>query len=225
VAFKLHKKSNQTELSVNFNLSEGDPFQFVHFVNFFRQAKKENRLILRQAADGKVLLEGPFSTEFETPSDDLMRILRALAEIQLKTGLRLKIPTGVNKDELRRIEKVYQILTKGEIQGQLTSLPVSLTLEEAKHRLEMSKNPDVVENFQATAETSETVELLGAMIPLGKGRIIIQKARIDLKRLSDEVLKGTDPIALEVTAVPDSKVRIIYNDWRRDTQSNGTTNC
>ena len=211
VAFKLHKKSSQVEYSVNFNADEGDPYQFVYFVDFVGRAKKENRLMLRRIADGRVLLEGPFSAGFEPPSEDWMQILRALAEIQLKTGIRLPIPKSVSEDELKEIDKLHQITTKGEIEAQVNSMTITFSREEAQHRLDLAKTPDVIENFQANM--NQPAELFGRKIPIGEAKIIIPKAKIDLNKLQEALKKGVDPIPIEVTALPDKRARIVYRNW------------
>jgi hypothetical protein len=211
VTFKAHKKSNQMEFSVNFNFDEGDPYQFVYFVDFVEQAKKENLLIVRREADNKVLFEGPFSSEFEKPSEGWMRILRALAEIQLKTNVRLPLPKSISDEELKEINKIYQIITKGEIEVHVESLKVNFDKEQAQHILDLSKNPDVIENFQV--RINDTAELLGRKISVGDAELTIPKVRVDLIKLQEGVEKGVGAILIEVSVLPDKLAKISYRKW------------
>jgi hypothetical protein len=205
------KTTGQVEINSSFDSDRGDPYQLVYFVDFVRHAKDENRLIVREVVGGKVLLDGPFPGAFEAPPEDWMRVWRALADIQCKTGIRLPIPKEMSSDDLKEINRLHQITSKGEIEAKLNSLTVNLSRQEAEHRLDLAKNPDVIEDFRAT--TNETTELFGKKIPIGEAQIIIPKAKINLSRLSEELKKGTDPIQLEIQVPPDKPVKILYRNW------------
>ena len=210
VSFRADKTTSQVEVNVSFDPNRGDPYQFVYFADFVKHAKNENRLIVK-VADGKVLLDGPFPGAFEAPSEDCMQIWRALADIQCKTGIRLSMPKGMSSDDLKEISRLHQITNKGEIEVQLNSLTVNLSKQQAEHRLYLAKNPDIIENFQATM--NETAELFGKKIPIGEAQIIIPKAKIDLNKLSEELKKGIEPIPLEILVLPDKPAKIVYRNW------------
>jgi hypothetical protein len=211
VALKLHKRANQLEFSVNFDSHEGDPYQFVYFVEFFQQAKRENRLICRVIADGKVVLDAPFAIDIGAPPEDWMKVWRALAEIQNKTGVRLPIPKKMSDEDLKEIGRLYTIVTKGEIGVQLNFLTVNFSKEQAEQRLELARHPDVIENFQANI--GQHAELFGTKIPLGEARLIVPKARINLAKLHEDCSRGIDPISTEVSALPDRSPKIVYRKW------------
>jgi hypothetical protein len=209
--FKIHKKSKAVHFSMHFNQDEGDPYQLVYYIEFFQQAKKENRLIVRNVQDGKVMLDGPFPIDIEVPSEEWMRIWKALAEIQLKTGIRFPMPRTVTNDELKKLDKIYQIITKGEIGIQNKSLTVNFSKDEAQYRLYLAKNPNIIENFKVNMKDAD--ELFGVTIPIGEAQIIIPEARIDLSKLQDGLEKGNDPISIEVSVLPDKQAKVAYRKW------------
>jgi hypothetical protein len=205
------KTTGQVEVKLSFDSDRGDPYQFIYFVDFIKHAIGENRLTVREVAGGKVLLDGPFSAKFEAPSEDWMQILRALAEIQRRTNTRFPIPKEMSGGDLKEINRLHYITSKGEVEVQASSLTVNFTRQEAEHRLDLAKNPDIIENFQATM--NETPKLFGKKVPIGEAQIIIPKAKIDLSRLSRELEKGTDPIQLEIQVLPDKPAKIVYRNW------------
>ena len=84
---------------------------------------------------------------------------------------------------------------------------------ELRHRLDLAKNPDIIENFHASL-SNEIAELLGKKIPVGEAQIIIPKAKIDLHKLEDGLSGGNASIPMEVWAVPeDSPARVVYRNW------------
>lgn len=211
VRFRENKATGQIEISVSFDPDRGDPFQFVYFVDFVNHAKDENRLIVREMVDGKVLLDGPFPGPLEVPPEDWMQVWRALADIQRKTGIRFPMPKEMSRGDLREISRLHQVTSKGEVEVRSNSLMVNLSKQEAEHRLGLAKNPDIIENFRATA--NEITELFGKKIPIGEAQIIIPKAKIDLNKLSEELKKEIDPIPLEIQILPDKPARIVYRNW------------
>jgi hypothetical protein len=176
-----------------------------------KHAKNENRLIVRKVADGKALLDGPFPVAFEAPPEDWMQIWRALADIQRKTGIRFPIPKEMSSGDLKEISRLHHVTSKGEMEVQVNSLTVNLSKQQAEHRLDLAKNPDIIENFQATM--NETAELFGKKIPIGEAQIIIPKAKIDLNKLSEELKKGIEPIPLEILVLPDKPAKIVHRNW------------
>ena len=212
IGFKIYRKTNHVEISVNFSIDDGDPYQLVYFIDFVERAKKENRLMLRRI-DGKVMLEGPFTAEFEPLSEQWMRILRTLAEIQIKTGIRLPIPKNITENDLKAISKLYQIIAKGEVEVEVKSLTVNFTKEQAQYRVDLVKNPDIIENFQANLG-DETVELFGKKIPVGDSQIVIPRAKVDLNRLQEGLTEGNASIPTMVMPVAgETPVRVIYRNW------------
>jgi hypothetical protein len=210
VSFIGDKTTGQVEVKLDFDPDRGDPYQFVYFVDFIKHARDENRLTAK-VASGEVLLDGPFPVKFEPPSEDWMQVLRALADIQRKTNTRFPIPKKMSVADLKEISRLHYITSKGEIEVQANSLTVNFTRQEAEHRLDLAKNPDIIENFQATM--NETPELFGKKVSIGEAQIIVPKARIDLSRLSEELEKGIEPIPLEIRVLPDKPAKIIYRNW------------
>lgn len=50
-------------------------------------------------------------------------------------------------------------------------------------------------------------------VEFGEARVVIPKAKIDLRKLEEDLSKGTDPIPVEINMLPDETARILYTKW------------
>jgi len=211
IALSYEKKTNTMEIQMHINAREADPYQIVYFEDFVDHAKRENKLILRRS-DGMVLLEAPFAGDFQALPEWPMRILRALADVQNATGVRLSTPEKMSNEELQVLSRLQQITSNGMEEGEIRSLSISLTKEAAQHRLYLAKNPNIIENLGVDLG-DETLNLLGKTIRLGRAKMIVAEAIIDLKKLDEDLKSAREPIAVEVSTDANQTVRVVYEKW------------
>jgi hypothetical protein len=219
IAFVCDEEGRTREVQIEMNFREADPYQVVYFVDFLEHAKRENKVILRRQ-DGLVLFEGPFAGDFPKLPESYLLILRALADVQNATQIRFPVPEKISREELHVLSRLQQITSKGFEKGELRSFSITLTREEAKRRLYLANNPDVIENLRVDLG-DQTLTLLGKTIPLGRARTILPEARIDLRKL-DEGLKSTrEPITVNVSTDATQTVTAVYEKWSKQQPEKG----
>jgi len=213
VELTVHKKK-PWKLAVSLVPGRGSTSQIVAFQDFMEQAKKQNRLVIRNLHDNGVLYEGAFPDIYQPLPENVMQRLRTIAEIEQETGIALPFPTQVGEEDARTINELHQIIHTGKQEDQLTSLTVDFTKEQARRRLYLAKNPEITDNFQAE-QKSYSITLFGKTIPLGSRSVVVPEARIDLSKLESELSKGSEPIHLEVSSASDKPINIFYKNWPR----------
>lgn len=165
IAFNCNEMTNTIQINVSFSFEKADPYQTVYFYDFIEHAKKENRLMVRRTIDGKVLLETSFGAQFPALPESSINILRMLADVQLITGIRFRTPDRMSKEELQILSRLHQIMKSGMEEGKLQSLTVDYSQEQARRRLYLAENPQIVENFQVNLG-DQSLALLGRPLRL-----------------------------------------------------------
>ena len=210
---RYYEAKNQVGFNLHLDLNKANCHQSYCYFEFMCQAKKENRLILR-GTKNEIVYDGAFPDNFEVPPEHYVSMLKILADIQLKTNVELPTPASISKEEMLIISRLQNIVSKGEEEGQLQTLTVHCTREQAQRRLYLANHPELIDNFQAIQNNS-ALELFGKQISLGQSTIIVPEARIDLKRLKNELEKGTEPMVAEVSATSHKPVRMVYTRWQK----------
>lgn len=211
---RVSKSTRQVGIDIKYGPENTDAYQLMKFFDFFDHAKKENVLMFRRADNGQTLMQGPFPPGFVNPPDDSMRFLRALAEIQLKTGVRIPMPKEITPADVTTINRLYQVITTGGIEIELHNLSVSFAKEQAQRIVYRANNPEIIEDFQAITQ-DESIELFGQRISLGESRVVVPRARINIRKMEEFLNKGIDPIPVEIGLLSEATARIIYPKWSK----------
>ena len=120
----------------------------------------------------------------------------------------------MSKEELQILARLCQITKNGVEEATLQSLDVNYSQEQARHRLYLAKNPQIVENFQVKLG-EKSLTLLGNTIALGKAIMIVPEVTIDIRKLEDDLKKGEEPVIVQILSDPGRAVRILYEKWSR----------
>jgi len=209
---KVSKISGQVEIDVKYGPENTDACQLFSFFEFFDHAMKENILLFRRANDGQIVMQGPFPTVFPMPPAESMQFLRVLADIQKKTGTRLLMPKIVTAADISTINRLHQVVMKGDIEIDLNNLSVGLAKNQAERILDRARHPEIIEDFQVKMP-SEKIELFGQTISVGEATIVVPKAKIDFRKIEAGLNKGLDPVSVEINILPDKNARILYAKW------------
>jgi hypothetical protein len=124
----------------------------------------------------------------------------------------------MTKEELQTIWRLHQIVTTGQETGKLKSpILVSLTREEADHRLYLARNPNIVKNLRVRLADCSFF-LFGDTISVGPRSIVVPDASIDLTSLQSELNRNAHPMNVQISAASEKPIQVVYDKWKHDSK-------